>query len=53
MKKQTWEFHFICVTEGESKEEAFQAALQYLSEQAAKGELEYSGAEFLSEEDEE
>ena len=52
MAKQVWEFTFVCVMEGESKEEAFQAALDYMAEQAGKRELEYSGAEFLSEEEE-
>ena len=52
MSHQVWEFTFVCVTEGESKEEALHAAIQYMAEQAAKGELEYSGAEFLEERDE-
>jgi len=52
MSRQVWEFTFICVTEGESKEDALRGALEYLAEKAAKGELEYSGAEFLEESNE-
>jgi hypothetical protein len=49
MTVQTWEFTIICVMEGKSREEAFKGALQYLAEYAAKGELEYSGAELIEE----
>jgi hypothetical protein len=38
--------------EGESMKAAFEAALDYMAGQASKRELEYSGAEFLSEEEE-
>ena len=52
MTIQTWEFTFICVMEGQSREEAYQDALRYLAEYAARGELNYSDAELIEESEE-
>ena len=49
MPQNVYEFTVICVMEGEDKSDAWHQALAYLSEHAAKGDLEYSGVELLEE----
>jgi hypothetical protein len=45
---QVWEFTFILVVEGSTKEEALAAALEHLTEQP----MDYSGAELLEQREE-
>ena len=40
MSEGVWEFTFMAVQAGETQEQALQAVLEYLAEQADKGELE-------------
>jgi hypothetical protein len=51
MPRQVFEFTLVVVQEGDTKEEAWQDALQYLAEHAGKGGLHY-GQCVLLEEDE-
>jgi hypothetical protein len=46
--KQVWEFTFILVMEGSTKEEALASALDYMAEQP----MEYSKAELLEQREE-
>jgi predicted RNase H-like HicB family nuclease len=52
MATQVWEWTFVCVTEGESREEALEAAMVYLQENADRGELEPEREKLLEERDE-
>jgi hypothetical protein len=48
MAEGTWEFTFMAVQAAETEEQALQAVLQYLSEQADKGELEPTRVERIA-----
>jgi hypothetical protein len=49
MPEKVWEFTFMCVQAAETYEEALAAALEYLAEQADKGELEPTASRELDE----
>jgi hypothetical protein len=49
MPRNVYEFTVICVMEGEDPADAWQQAMAYLAEHAAKCDLEYSGVELLEE----
>jgi len=49
MPRQVFAFTVVIVQEGDTKEEAWQKALQYLAEYAGKGDLHYEQCELLEE----
>ena len=49
MSEKVWEFTFMCVQAAETYDEALAAALEYLAEQADKGELEPTASRELDE----
>lgn len=49
MATQVWEWTFVCVTEGETREEALQAAYVYLVEQIAHASFDPDREELLEE----
>jgi hypothetical protein len=51
MPRQVFEFTLVIVQEGDTKEEAWQDALQYLAEYAGKGDLHYGQCELLEEDE--
>jgi hypothetical protein len=51
MPRQVFEFTLVLLQEGDTKEEAWQDALQYLAEYAGKGDLHYGQCELLEEDE--
>lgn len=51
MSEQVWEFTFMAVQAGETYDEALSAVLQYLAEQADKGELEPTASRVLGDDE--
>jgi len=45
--EQVWQFTFMAVQAGETYEQALAAVLEYLAEQAGKGELEPTASELI------
>ena len=49
--EKVWEFTFQCVFDGETYEQALSAALEYLAEYAATGELEPTASRVLGDDE--